>query len=57
MPWYGTGWDRRACRISVVRDGSIGDAPETLEELQDWMVEQLLAFKRVFTPHLAELVK
>jgi hypothetical protein len=54
-------WDRlghrRACRISVVRDGSIGDAPETLEELQDWMVEQLLAFKRVFGPHLAELVE
>lgn len=48
---------RRACRISAVRDGSIDDDPETLEELQDWMVDRLLAFKRVFTPHLQELVE
>ena len=32
------------------------DAPETKEELQDWMVERLLNFKKVFGPRLAELV-
>ncbi len=52
-------WERlnnnRRSRISAIRDGSIDDAPETLEELQEWMVERLLAFKRVFTPHLREL--
>ena len=46
---------RQGCRISAVRDGSIDDDPETLDELQEWMVERLLAFKRVFTPHLREL--
>ena len=53
-------WERlehaRACRISAFRDGNIADEPEALGELQDWMVERLLAFKRVFTPHLSELV-
>ena len=32
------------------------DAPETKEELQDWMVDRLLKFKEVFGPRLAELV-
>ena len=49
--------DRRASRISVVRDGSIDDDDDTLEEIQQWMIERLLAFKRVFTPHLQELVE
>ena len=48
--------NRRACRISAIRAASIDDDRETLEELQDWMVNRLLAFKRVFTPHLQELV-
>ena len=54
-------WDsvenRLACYVRVFRNGQIDDDEETLEAVQDWMVEQLLAFKRVFTPHLAELVK
>ena len=49
--------NRRACRISAIRAASIDDDRETLEELQDWMVNRLLVFKRVFTPHLQELVK
>ena len=48
---------RRACRISIRRSGSIYDDPETLEEMQEWMVERLLTLKRVFGPHLAELVR
>ena len=54
-------WDRRegrrAYRIHLRREGSIYDDPETLKELQKWMVDRLLAFKRVFTPHLQELVE
>ena len=46
--------NRRASRISVRRPGSIDDDPETLDEIRDWMVEKLLAFKRVFGPRLAE---
>ena len=60
----GSGWwewerldNRSACRISQVRNGKIDDDPETLAELQHWMVDRLLKFKRVFEPHLAELVE
>ena len=48
--------DRRASRISVERPGSIGDDENTLDEIHVWMVKNLLEFKRVFGPHLAELV-
>ena len=51
--------DVKVCRISTIYQQGIhiDDDDESLEAVQDWMVEQLLAFKRVFTPHLAELVK
>ena len=45
-------WERleskRACRIACYRDGEIDADTETLESLRDWMVQQLLTFKRVF---------
>ena len=47
--------NRRACRISTVRTGSIENDPETLEHIQDWMLERLLKFKQVFGPRLDEL--
>lgn len=47
--------NRRACRIAVVRPGSIDDDDETLDAIRDWMVERLLLFKEVFGPRLAEL--
>ena len=48
--------DKKACRISIARSGSIDDDEETLEEIRDWMVDRLLKFKEVFGPRLAELV-
>lgn len=52
-------WDRsdnrRATRISILRPGSIDDDQETLEEVRRWMLDSLLAFKRVFGPRLAAL--
>lgn len=48
--------NRRANRISIRRLGSIDDSPDTLEEIQEWMIEKLLNFRRVFGPRLAELV-
>ena len=48
--------DRRASRISVERQGSIGDDQTNLDEIHEWLVNNLLEFKRVFCPHLAELV-
>ena len=47
--------NRRACRIALTRPGSIDDDDDTLSEIQDWMVENLLKFKQVFGPHLVEL--
>ena len=49
--------DKRACRIAAIRDGTIDDGPERLEEILEWMTERLLAFKKVFGPELAELVQ
>ena len=47
--------DRKASRIAVVRQGSIDDDEDTLEEIHDWMVDRLLKFKEVFAPRLDEL--
>ena len=47
--------NRRACRIAVVRPGTIDDDPERLEEIQEWITGRLLEFKRVFGPRLDEL--
>ena len=53
-------WDkvegRKACRINLVRAGSIDDNEDTLEDIRGWMVESLLKFKEVFSPYLGELV-
>lgn len=44
-----------ASRIALVREGSIDDNDRDLEQLRAWMLEWLLAFKRVFGPVLDEL--
>jgi len=43
---------RRACRIALYREGSIVDAPETLEAHRRWMVDKLLKLKAVFGPRI-----
>ena len=48
--------DYQSCRISAKRQASIDDDDDSLAHLQEWMTDRLLAFKRVFTPHLQELV-
>ena len=49
--------NRPASRILTVREGSLEeDNPDHLRELQQWVETKLVAFKRVFTPHLQELV-
>lgn len=48
---------RRACFVRISRNGSIDDDEETLDRIREWMVDRLLAFRRVFGPHLAELVE
>ncbi len=41
-------------RIGTMRDGWIDDDAHTLEELRDWMIGRLLAFKQVFGSYLGE---
>ena len=52
-------WDvvdgRKVCRINISRPGSIDDDAESLAEHRRWMIERLLAFKRVFGPLLEQL--
>ena len=40
--------DKRACRIASDRPGTIDDSNDILEEINNWMVDRLLAFKGVF---------
>ena len=47
--------NRIASRISVNRPGSIDDDSEALEEIKTWMITNLLKFKDVFGPQVAEL--
>lgn len=49
--------DKRASRISVYREGRIESPGETLKEIQEWMIANLLTFKRVFTPHIKSALK
>ena len=46
-----------ACRISALRDGTIEDASKNPEEIHEWMVERLVAFRRVFGPILDGLLR
>ena len=48
---------RRACLITLDQPGSIQDDDDTLAEIQSWMVDNLLKFREVFGPLLAELTK
>ena len=54
-------WDRMnndmACRIALYRDGTIDDDDEVLQEIREWVIEWLLAFKQVFEPELERLLK
>ena len=45
----------RACRIALLATGSIDDDAESLTKVQTWMVDNLLKFRQVFGPRLAEL--
>lgn len=48
-------WDRldseACCRISITRPGSIDD-PD-LTDISAWAISRILAFRRVFPPHIA----
>lgn len=43
--------DRRASRIAIYREGSIDDV-EILQDIQTWVIQELLKFRKVFSPRL-----
>ena len=43
--------------INIRRDSSIDDPPEKLEEIRDWMLDQLPKLKKVLDPHLERVLK
>ena len=47
---------KKASRVRLARQGSIDDDAETLNEIAAWGVETLIDFKRVFGPHLHEIL-
>ena len=47
--------EKQASRIYCGTDGSIDDNPAHLEELQDWAVDRVAKFRRVFRPRLQKL--
>ena len=49
------GKPKKACHISTLRDGTIDDE-HMLDDIRKWMIDRLLAFKRVFGPELDKLV-
>jgi hypothetical protein len=49
--------DKKASRIAVYRSGSIDDDSQTLEELRAWAIDQLLKFKKTFSPRFEELLR
>ena len=48
---------RRASRISVRRPGSIDEDQKSLKDIREWMIRQLLEFKRAIGPRLPKLLK
>jgi len=47
--------DRRASRIYCGTEGSIDDDPQHLEELQEWALDLVWAFRKVFRPRVQKL--
>lgn len=55
--WHWLRFDNHAfSSIGIRRDGSIDDPPEKLEETSAWMLDILPKFKKVFDPHLADIL-
>lgn len=49
--------DKQAARISIDRPGSIQSSVTELQEIREWHIEKLLAFKKAFGPMLKQGVK
>ncbi|MBI4297020.1 MAG: DUF4268 domain-containing protein [Chloroflexi bacterium] len=50
-----TGKERRACLISIYREGSIDSSTGILQDIQGWAEDQLVKFKEVFGSRILSL--
>lgn len=48
--------NKRASRIAIYRDGNINDDSQTLEEVKNWFIDNLLQMKRTFGDRLPKLI-
>ena len=52
-------WERldnnKTSRVGIRRDGSIDDPPDRLDEIREWMFDNVVRFKQVFPPYLREV--
>lgn len=48
--------NRRACRIVAYRDGNIDVDSETLDEIKNWTIQNLLKFKSVFPSEVRQCI-
>lgn len=46
--------NRRACRVAIYRDGDIDADSETLANIKQWTIENLLRFKSVFPAYVQQ---
>ena len=49
------GDDKQASRIAIYRNGSIDENTDVLKDIQEWSIQQLLKFKKVFSKRIGNL--
>ena len=49
--------ERKASRIAVYRDGNIDASDRELEEIKKWHIDNLLKFKKIFTPEIKRVLE
>ncbi len=54
--WEPAAGKKRHTRVAIYRDGNVFQDTESWDEFQDWMVQKLFLFRKVFTPRLQELI-
>jgi len=45
--------EKRSSRVALYREGSIDTTTENLSEIQQWSIDNLIKFKRVFSPYIS----
>lgn len=49
--------NKRACRVAIYREGNIDSDSETIEDIKNWAIKNLLKFKSVFPKFIVQCPK